>query len=135
MMVETDANVEIARLQKEIKNALGLKSDNLFFDYKEVGQTIDLHLITVNPRHNQSFLYHQERGVDKLDALKKMWVYVLDHKKNENSYTIQWIATGDSELHTSYFRANNVYEALDKLYYGRDMNTINIYSVVLNPVS
>jgi len=28
-----------------------------------------------------------------------------------------------------------MYEALDKLYFGRDMNTITVFSVVLNPVS
>ena len=29
----------------------------------------------------------------------------------------------------------HVYEALDKLYYGRDLNTITVFSVVLNPSS
>jgi hypothetical protein len=38
-------------------------------------------------------------------------------------------------LNTSYFRASNVVDALQKLYYGRDMNTITVFSVVLNPVS
>ena len=28
-----------------------------------------------------------------------------------------------------------VYDALDKLYYGRDMNVITVFSVVLNPVA
>ena len=50
-------------------------------------------------------------------------------------FTIQWIARGEKELNTSYFRAANVYSALDKLYYGRDINTITVFSVVLNPAS
>ena len=80
-------------------------------------------------------MYHSNTGVDKLDAVKKMWDYVKNHSQNNNSYTIQWIADGDKELHTSYFKAKNMYEALDKLFFGRDMNTMSVYSIVLNPVS
>ena len=92
-------------------------------------------MITINPRHNQSFLFHSELGVDRLDVLNKMLRYVKSYKEQEDSYTIQWVIKGDKELHTSYFRAKNVYDAVDKLYYGRDRNTITVFSVVLNPVS
>jgi len=61
--------------------------------------------------------------------------YVQRYKEKENSYTIQWVAKGDTELHTSYFKASNILNALQKLYYGRDMNTITVFSVVLNPIS
>jgi hypothetical protein len=94
-----------------------------------------LDLITINPRHNQSFLFRSESGADKVDALKKMWDYVQNYKEKENSYTIQWVTKNDSELHTSYFRASNILDALEKLYYGRDRNTITVFSVVLNPIS
>ena len=80
-------------------------------------------------------MFQSEVGVDKLDALKKMYEYVQSYKDKYSSYTIQWIAKGDNELHTSYFRASNMYDALDKLYYGRDINTITVFSVVLNPVA
>jgi uncharacterized membrane protein len=63
-----------------------------------------------------------------------LW-YVQDYKEKENSYTIQWVAKGETELNTSYFRAGNIMDALQKLYYGRDMNTITVFSVVLNPIS
>ncbi len=135
MAIDLDLNVEIAGLQKEIKSYLGLRSENLIFDYREKELQTELFLITVNPKHNQSFLFHKEVGIDKIDALKRMFNYVREKKQKENSYTIQWVADGESELHTSYFRANNIYDALDKLYYGRDMNTISVFSVVLNPVS
>jgi hypothetical protein len=74
-------------------------------------------------------------GVDKLDALMKMVDYVRSNHESENTYTVQWTAKEDKELHTSYFRARNMYEALDKLYYGRDMNTISVYIIKLNPMS
>jgi hypothetical protein len=136
-MLETasEMHVEAARVQQEIKNYLGVKTADLVFEYSYVEGKTKLDLITINPRHNQAFLFHSITGTDKLDALKKLWDYVKNYKEKELSYTIQWVVKGDKELHTSYFRAGNVMDALQKLYYGRDMNTITVFSVVLNPVS
>ncbi len=130
-----DVHVEAAKIQKEIKGHLGLRTNALIFEYSTVDGKIKLDLITINPKHNQSFLFHSVMGFDKVDALKKMLEYVEHYKEKDSSYTIQWIAKGDKELHTSYFRASNIYDVLDKLYYGRDMNTITVFSVVLNPVA
>lgn len=135
MDTANDIHVEAARIQKDIKSYLGLRSNALIFEYSQIDGKIKLDLITINPRHNQSFLFHSVNGSDKIDALNKMLDYVQNYKEKESSYTIQWIAKGDKELHTSYFRASGVYDALDKLYYGRDMNTITVFSVVLNPVA
>lgn len=136
-MIETasEIHVEAARIQQEIKNYLGLRSSDLVFEYSLLDGKTKLDLITVNPRHNQAFLFHSETGTDKLDALKKLLQYVQSYKEKELSYTMQWVVKGDKELHTSYFRASNVMDALQKLYYARDMNTITVFSVVLNPVS
>jgi carbamoylphosphate synthase large subunit len=134
-VIEMDAHVESARLQQDIVDYLGLRTGDLVFEFSKAEGKIKLDLITINPRHSQSFLFHSERGTDKVDALKKMHAYVQSYKAKENSYTIQWVATGEHELHTSYFRAGNILDALEKLYYGRDRNTITVFSVVLNPVS
>jgi len=131
----TDAHVEAARVQQQIKDYLGLRSSDLMFEYRLIDGKTKLDLITISPRHNQSFLFHSETGADKVDALKKMMEYVQSYKEKENSYTIQWVTKSDSELHTSYFRASNILDALEKLYYGRDRNTITVFSVVLNPIS
>jgi hypothetical protein len=131
----SDIHVEAARIQQEIKDYLGLRTSDLVFEYSAIDGKVKLDLITVNPRHNQAFLFHSETGAEKVDALKKMLAYVQKYKEKENSYTIQWVAKGDTELHTSYFRAGNILDALQKLYYGRDMNTITVFSVVLNPIS
>ena len=128
-------HVEAARIQQEVKNYLGLRTSDLVFEYSSQDGKIKLDLITINPRHNQAFLFHSETGTDKLDALRKMLDYVQNYKEKENSYTIQWVAKNDKELHTSYFKASNIMDALQKLYYGRDMNTITVFSVVLNPIS
>lgn len=131
----SDVHVEAARVQQQIKDYLGLPMSDLIFEYSAIDGKTKLDLITINPRHNQSFLFHSETGADKVDALKKMWEYVQNYKEKENSYTIQWVTKNDSELHTSYFRASNILDALEKLYYGRDRNTITVFSVVLNPIS
>ncbi|NBW37440.1 MAG: hypothetical protein EBR30_20970 [Cytophagia bacterium] len=135
METASEMHVESARIQQEIKNYLGVRTADLVFEFSVQEGKTKLDLITINPKHNQAFLFHSETGVDKLDALKKMLLYVQDYKEKELSYTIQWVAKGDKELHTSYFRASNVMDALQKLYYGRDMNTLTVFSVVLNPVS
>ncbi len=134
-MLNTDERVEVARYQKEIKDMLGLKTENLVFEFGTRNNAVKLDLVTVNPRHNQSFLFHTSEGIDKIDALKKMREYVKKKYKEENSYTIQWTTVDSNDLHTSYFRAKDMYGALDKLYYGRDMNTISVYIVKLNPIS
>jgi hypothetical protein len=137
VMIETvsDAHVEAARIQQGIKDYLGLRTSDLIFEYGMQDGKVKLDLITINPRHNQSFLFHSEQGADKVDSLKKMLDYVQNYKEKENSYTIQWVANSQKELHTSYFRASNILEALEKLYYARDRNTITVFSVVLNPIS
>lgn len=128
-------HVEAARIQQEIKDYLGLRTSDIVFEYSLNEGKTKLDLITINPRHNQAFLFHSEVALDKIEVLKKMLNYVQSYKEKENSYTIQWVAKGGKELHTSYFKAGNIMDALQKLYYGRDMNTITVFSVVLNPIS
>jgi hypothetical protein len=137
IMIETlsEMHVEAARIQQEIKDYLGLRTSDIVFEYSSMDGKVKLDLITINPRHNQAFLFHSETGTDKIDVLKKLLTYVQSYKEKENSYTIQWVAKAGKELHTSYFKASNIMDALQKLYYGRDMNTITVFSVVLNPIS
>jgi hypothetical protein len=130
-----DRNLEIARAQKEIGAYIGIGTDDLVFNYEETDEGTSLHVITINPRHNQSFLFHATLGTDKLDALHAMLDYVRNFKERTSSYTIQWSARGDNALQTSYFRARNIMEALDKLFYDRDPNSITVFSVMLNPIS
>ena len=131
-----DNNLEIGKLQKEIGDHIGVGVDSLMFNYvEEPGQGAQLFLITLNPRHNQTFLFHSTSGRDKLEALQVMREYVSTYKDRTSSYTIQWSVRGEHELNTSYFRAKNVLDALDKLFYDRDPNSITVFSVILNPIA
>ena len=135
MELRSDIHVESAKIQNEIKNFLGLRSDEVIFEFSNSEGKVKLDLITINPRHNQSFLFKTILGFDKTDVLHKMLDYVRTHKDKEGSFTIQWMMKGMNELQTSYFRAKNMYDAMDKLYYGRDINNITVFSIVLNPVA
>lgn len=130
-----DKNIEMANLQAEIGEYIGLGKNSLIFNYDEDDRGNTLHLITVNPRHNQSFLFHVTQGATRLDCLRNMLEYVRNYKDRDDSYTIQWTLHGDRTLHTSYFRAKNILSALDKLYYDRDPNGITVFSVILNPIA
>jgi hypothetical protein len=131
----SDVHVEAVKIREQIEKHLGLDGNSLLFDFRNQDGRAKLDLITVNARHNQSFLFHTVTGYDRLDALRQMLEYARNYRDKESSFTIQWMARGERELQTSYFRASNVYDALDKLYYGRDINTITVFSVVLNPIA
>ena len=135
MTTQSDQSIEVARLQKEIMDYLGLEHENILFNYKEKENFVRLDLITINPRHEQSFLFHSVKGMNKVEALQKLLDYVLTTRQKENSYTVQWMKMGTDELHTSYFQATNMYDALDKFYYERDVNQYKIFSINLNPVA
>jgi len=131
----TDKNIEIANIQREIEQYIGLGPNSLIFNFSENNGKTILHLVTLNPRHNQSFLFHDEEGYDKVDVMKKMLKYVKNYKDKESSFTIQWRQTKEDVLNTSYFSAKNVQSALDKLFYDRDPNSIMVFSVIMNPTT
>ena len=121
---------EIARLEREIRQYLGMELAQLQFEFwKQEGQT-RLDLITVNSRHQRRFLFRYETGRDKIECLGKILTSVRSYRDTESSYTLQWSTRGERKLQTSYFRTHNVYETLDKFYFGRDLNTITVFSVV-----
>lgn len=133
MNLQADVHVETAKIQNLIKEILGLSDNEIIFEFSSTEGKVKLDLITVNQRHNQSFLLNYVIGFDKVDALNKLLTYVQDYKDKEDSYTIQWMRKGDKEIETSYFRGTNIYDILDKFNYGRDLNTITIFSITLNP--
>lgn len=131
----TDKNIEISKLQQEISQYIGLGENSLIFNFGQSEGKTTLHLVTLNPRHSQSFLFHSEEGYDKVDVLKKMLTYIRSYKEKESSYTIQWKQAKSNNLETSYFSAKNVQSALDKLMYDRDPNSITVFSIIMNPIT
>lgn len=134
-MHSADPHIASARLQKDISLRLDLPLDNLIFNFEATGKGSKLELITINPKHEESFLYHTVEAPGKLEALEKMLEYVTKTSQVKQSYTVQWSQRGKGGLHTSYFRARDVYEVLEKFYHGRDKEDYTIFSLTLNPVA
>lgn len=130
-----DNHVRVAELQQNIRIGIDIEENNILFEFKEINEKVSLEVITINPKHKESFLFHQSEGRDKIEALESMLEYVNKSKSQQNSYTLQWCLNGGDKLHTSYFRAKNIVEALDKFYHNRAVNSVIVYSVVLNPIS
>jgi hypothetical protein len=130
-----DKRAEIEKIQIEIGRYIGLGTNSLNFQFEESQGGWQLRLITINPIHNQSFLFHKCLGETQYEAVQEMLSYVKAYKEDESSYTIQWTLRGEHSLHTSYFRAKNVLGALEKLYFDRDPNSITVFSVIMNPIS
>ncbi len=131
----SDSNKVTSNLENQIANQLGIDLTQLVFSYKQLEGVSQLDLITFNPRHNQSFLFHSCKAIDKVEVLQKMLDYIISNYRKEETYTIQWIKIGEESLHTSYFRAKNIYDVLDKFYFDRDLNSYRIYTISLNPIS
>lgn len=132
-MSSMDTAAEVARLEEAIAKYFGASVPN--FEYTEADGVVQLAVTTANPRHQQRFLFHKTSGASQRQALEDMLDYIRDHRGAEPTYTIQWRTFGDVELHTSYFSAPNILGALDKFFYGRDLHTITVFSVTLNPLS
>ncbi len=130
-----DRNIEIARIQREISKALELTLDHVVFDYTQEDGLVQLNLITINPRHDETFLFHTTEGTDKLEALQQMIEYVEKKHAKKQSFTVQWAQKGKSELQVSYFRARTMYEVLDKFFHGRNAEEYIIFSIQLNPIA
>ena len=130
-----DNHVRIAELQQYIREGIGIDEKNILFEFSDKEGQTQLEVITINPNHKQSFLYHTELGSDKINVLELMLDYVKKTRLQRNTYTIQWSLKGEDTLHTSYFRAKNIMSALNKFYHGREMDTVTVFSTVLNPIA
>lgn len=135
-MTASQQSEEIKELESKIENHIGAASSvELSFKYQELNKEVKLDVVTINPSHNQSFLFHSVIGYSKVDALNRMLDYIKNYKDKESSFTIQWSLKEDSGLNTSYFRAANLMTAIEKFYFERDVNSTVVFSVVLNPIS
>ncbi len=105
------------------------------FEYNLEDRGVRMNVVTINPKHKQSFLFFSTIEDSKIETLRAALNYVKSYKEKSNSFTIQWTLKSENELQTSYFRAKDMLEAIDKLYFGRDPNAITLYSIVLNPIS
>jgi hypothetical protein len=133
--MQPELNSELEKIHVQIAKILGLSRELLTFHYSNEDGKTTLQLATMNPRHQQTFLFHTTQGFGEIDALNKMQEYVQENKNTRSTYTIQWAMEGINDLHTSYFTGKNIYEVLDKFYYGKAITSTIIFNISLNPLS
>lgn len=138
---------QIAKIQHEIQFLLKKENDVTCHFISEGDK---LHLLTYNPIHGETFLLHTENIIyigetiwspvlctyEKLLRFIKELVGVIptppDFKAIANTYTLTWV-NKDGVSTKSYFSGNNIYEVLDKFYYGKNKLSYNILEIKLNP--
>ena len=123
------------RLLDDLRGYFGYAEDQVEFVWAELSEVHEVSLFTYNPRHTHRFLFHTASGSSRIQALQTLLEYTQNHRDRELSYTVQWRVAGEAELHTSYFSAGNILMALDKFFAGRDPHTVQVFSVMLNPMS
>ena len=133
--MQPELNSELEKIHVQIAKMLGLSRELLTFHYSNEDGKTTLQLATMNPRHQQTFLFHTTQGFGEIDALNKMQEYVQENKNTRSTYTIQWAMEGINDLHTSYFTGKNIYQVLDKFYYGKAITSTIIFNISLNPLS
>lgn len=132
--LNAEETLKALELEKDIRALLGQDSSHqVNFNYYEKNGHVGLHIETINPRYNQMFLFHSEEGLNKLDVLQRAHEYTRTHHDRCDSYTIQWSASGEQGVRTSYFHGRSMEEVLAKFSYGRDRNKTTIFLISLNP--
>tara|TARA_Y100000739_G_C20575164_1_gene449868 strand:+ start:333 stop:725 length:393 start_codon:yes stop_codon:yes gene_type:complete len=121
------------RIENEIREYFG--THQVEFIEEKIEGVVEIALVTTSSHHGQKFLFHKSRGAYRQQALESLLDYIREHKAKECVFTIQWRALKDKELNTSYFSAPNIQAALDKFFFGRDLHSITVFSVSLNPLS
>ena len=130
-----EQHLEVARLQQLISHQLELPLSQLIFNYTQEDEGVKLDLITINPKHDESFLFHSSVGADKITVLNTMVDYAAKTYRRKQSYTVQWSQRGSGDLHTSYFRARDMFEVLEKFFHGRNQHEYVVFSLTMNPVA
>jgi hypothetical protein len=144
---------QIAKIQHEIQTLLK-KENNVTCHF--INENNKIHLLTYNPSHGETFLLHTETINDHenfivhnawwpvLNTYSKILRFVKelvgvikmpdDFRHNANTYTVIWV-NKEGESTKSYFSGNNIYEVLDKFYYGKNRLSYNILEIKLNPLA
>jgi hypothetical protein len=137
--------IEVLLKEIEFENQIRqlLNDTQIYFDYNvvninEVEQLpmFRLDLITINREHNHKFLFHSVTGASKVLLLKEMLRYIEEYNRQQETYQIEWTHLKDlSKMQDSWFRGNDIFDVLNKFYYGKEKSQFKIFKIKLMPVS
>ncbi|MBI1305029.1 MAG: hypothetical protein GC181_00275 [Bacteroidetes bacterium] len=140
-MSKIDKKLEQIKLQHEIQEIL--RNDNgvsCHFDYHvnllSEDETVKLHLLTYNERHQEYMLLHVSRGASSIVCLKRMLEYITSGHETSTKYsfTIQWKKKSETQSHTSYFWGSSEEEVTRKFLHEKNPDDYT-FSVTRNPVA
>jgi hypothetical protein len=124
------------KLEEQIRELVN--KDNMSdvqFVYTRDGEKWSVNVFTVNPSNGETFLMKSEpsNGANYELALERVLDYVIKHKKDSSSYTVEWTKKGENGYNTSYFYCTSMYDVLHKFYEGKDNpDKYTIFSIKLN---
>ncbi|TAF64438.1 MAG: hypothetical protein EAZ55_11420 [Cytophagales bacterium] len=139
--IQQPAEVLLKEIELENQIREMLNDTQIYFDYNLVPQadenaypTIKLDLITINKEHNQKFLFHSTKGETKTSILQAMITYILEYKKHQESYAIEWLDVKQGGgVQTSWFRGSDIFDVLNKFYYEKEKSRFKIFKIKLMP--
>ncbi len=115
-----------------IDNVNGCSS---FLKIENENSMVTLHVITINPIHEQEFLLKEFVDFTEERVLKNAIAYLEKERHEENSYTVIWTKVSSSRTNTSYFSADDMEEVLKKFFKDKVKKQYIIYEIKLNPIS
>ncbi len=137
--------IEVLLKEIEFENQIRqlLNETQIYFDYNVVNinesdqlPMFRLDLITINREHNHKFLFHSVTGASKVLLLKEMLRYIEEYNRQQETYQIEWTHLKDlSKMQDSWFRGNDIFDVLNKFYYGKEKSQFKIFKIKLMPVS
>lgn len=137
--------IEVLLKEIEFENQIRqlLNDTQIYFDYNVVNineteqlPMFRLDLITINREHNHKFLFHSVTGASKVLLLKEMLRYIEEYNRQQETYQIEWTHLKDlSKMQDSWFRGNDIFDVLNKFYYGKEKSQFKIFKIKLMPVS
>lgn len=98
---------------------------------------IQVYVWTANPEHKRELLFFKSELADtRIQALSEVLEYILEKRRTEDNYIVEWHEIGEPKTNTSYFSAKSPQEALLKLYSAvEDYDLIKFQSMRIAPIS
>lgn len=119
-------------LENEIRELIFDDNKNsAHFEYHENEDgTINVKLITLNRKTGATFLLTESTKNNTNEALIDIHGF-LTVNDVAHTFTIKWYTKGvpSDRPNTSKFTGRTMYEALDKFYFGKNRNSLVIYSI------
>src|ERR1700743_3736039 len=111
------------KLEEQIRELVNKDNNSeVKFIYTRDNDKWMVNVFTVNPTNGETFLMKSEpsNGPEFELALERVLDYVVKHKDDHSSYTVEWTKKGENGYNTSYFYCTSMYDVLHKFYEGKN---------------